>query len=215
MKRRTMLVASAAACVAILQNAPLRAQEAKPAYAYGTAEEIGAESVSIKGRGNNPTTTELKLTGDTRYGVVTRVEAAAIEVEALAVVAPNAAGEAFEARSLAFAKETAENPNAEAMVKALAFRVGFMRGPQGQGADAPKPIIGRIIAVDGTKITIRAGEKTYAVTIGAQAQILKAASAKSWEAIANGNRAMAQYVEATKVATVLLKMPEPQPQRAN
>ncbi|MBI5831764.1 MAG: hypothetical protein HZB16_05540 [Armatimonadetes bacterium] len=215
MKRRAMLFAGAAACAALLHSAPVRAQDAKPAFAYGTADAISATALTVKGRGQNPTTTELKLTGDTRFGVVTRVEAAAIEVEALVAVAPVAAGEAFETRSLAFAKESAENPNAEAMIKALAFRVGMMRGPQGQGADAPKPIIGKIIAVEGNKLKVKAGDRTYAVTIAAQAQIMKAASAKNWEVIAQGNRTLAQYVEATKVATVAIKMPEPQPRPAN
>ena len=210
MQRRSLLFAGAAACAAMVCGVPALAQDAKPAFAYGTADAVSATALTIKGRGNNPVSYDLKLTGDTKYGVATRVDVSALEKEALVVVGSNGTGEAIETRSLAFSRESAENPNAELLIKAVAFRVGFLRGPQAQpNAEAPKPIIGRVVAVDGNKLTVKAGDKTYTVTVAQQAQIMKAESAKSYDCIAQGNRAMAQYVEATKVATVAIRMPEP------
>jgi hypothetical protein len=156
--------------------------------------------------------TSVAVNADTYYGQVVSAALADVTVGAAAVLVVDAEGDSPNALGIAvYAPKTDGGNSTAVVIGATASLQAQIRAALGKGAaKPPKPVVGKITAVNGAKVTIDSLKATVTATTSDSTVLAKIVDKTKADLVKGGFvGAVVQAADGTNTAIAALLLPEP------
>ena len=185
-----------------------KAKGPKAEPVMGLVENITDAAITVKPMKKDAVAVTVALNADTRYAEVAAGVAADTVKDAAVVVLADGEGDAAVAKGVAVYTGTAKEPVRLAMaaLPALGMMVRAKTKPDA-GAKQPKPIGGKVTAIEGGKISIQTREGAVAIKLADNVVVAKV-SDKTRADITKGRAVSVTAIGEPKAAVLVMQLPE-------
>jgi hypothetical protein len=212
----TMLAVAVVAMPALAQKKAGGAKAGKAGKAAakmtrlaGTVDDISETALTIKTTGKAAGSTVLTLNAETQYVELADGTTNDLVKDATVYVTVDGEGDAAVGKGVAVysGKEAERVVGVAALSLAARARGKGAKPAPGDRKNAPKPVIGKVTALDAGKLSVDTKKGAVTVKLATDAIVLKLVD-KTRADIAKGRSVVALHGEA-KTAAVVVQMPEP------